>query len=82
MVFYFQAYEVKSKTYRGTLYDDDDEENEEKPIPKSNHQTMAQAVQRKVDLHTSPQTELPRAQLSLTNLMPSATGKRSTESFF
>lgn len=51
----FQAYEVKSKTYRGTLYDDDDddEDDEEKPIQKKN-QTMAQAVQRKVRLHPVP----------------------------
>ncbi|KAK2833848.1 hypothetical protein Q5P01_017737 [Channa striata] len=41
-------YEVKSKTYRGTLNDDDDDidDDNEELIPKKS-QTMAQAVQRK-----------------------------------
>lgn len=53
MHFHFQAYETKSKTYRATLNhedDDDDEDYDEGLILSRRHTTMAQAVQRKVQL--------------------------------
>lgn len=52
----FQEYEVKSNTYCGTLHDDeddddDDDDDDDEPIPKKRQtSTMAQAVQRKVQL--------------------------------
>lgn len=53
----FQEYEVKSNTYRSTLNDDDEDDEDDdddgnEPVPnKFLSSTMAQAVQRKVQLY-------------------------------
>ena len=49
----FQEYEVRSKSYHGTLseeYDDDDDEDRNDELVRWRRQTVAQAVQRKVQL--------------------------------
>lgn len=49
----FQEYEVTSKTYRGTLndeYDDDESEDRNDELIRWRRQTVAQAIQRKVQL--------------------------------
>lgn len=52
----FQEYEVRSKTYHGTLndeydeYDDDDDEDRNDEVIRWRRQTVAQAIQRKVQL--------------------------------